>query len=60
MDDELDMTVRESQVNANPTDTRQGVCLGSGIGNLEELYDTSIAYNEGVSRRPCQDPTQID
>ena len=21
-----------------------GVCLGSGIGNLEELYDTSLAY----------------
>ncbi|KAK5280309.1 Mitochondrial beta-keto-acyl synthase [Exophiala xenobiotica] len=21
-----------------------GVCLGSGIGNLEELYDTSVAY----------------
>jgi 3-oxoacyl-[acyl-carrier-protein] synthase II len=27
-----------------------GVCLGSGIGNLEEYYDTSIAYNETVSR----------
>lgn len=26
-----------------------GVCLGSGIGNLEEMYDTSIAHNEGVS-----------
>jgi 3-oxoacyl-[acyl-carrier-protein] synthase II len=26
-----------------------GVCLGSGIGNLEELYDTSIAYNRTVS-----------
>ncbi|EPE33089.1 Thiolase-like protein [Glarea lozoyensis ATCC 20868] len=23
-----------------------GVCLGSGIGNLEELYDTSIAYEK--------------
>lgn len=27
----------------------QGVCLGSGIGNLEELYNTSIAYHEAVS-----------
>ena len=26
-----------------------GVCLGSGIGNLEELYDTSIAYEKYVS-----------
>lgn len=26
-----------------------GVCLGSGIGNLEEMYETSIAHNEGVS-----------
>ncbi len=26
-----------------------GVCLGSGIGNLEELYNTSIAYEKAVS-----------
>jgi 3-oxoacyl-[acyl-carrier-protein] synthase II len=26
-----------------------GVCLGSGIGNLEELYNTSIAYDKTVS-----------
>jgi 3-oxoacyl-[acyl-carrier-protein] synthase II len=26
-----------------------GVCLGSGIGNLEDLYDTSLAYGEKVS-----------
>ena len=26
-----------------------GVCLGSGIGNLEELYNTSVAYNKAVS-----------
>lgn len=25
-----------------------GVCLGSGIGNLEEMYDTSIAFHNGV------------
>ena len=28
-----------------------GVCLGSGIGNLEEMYDTSIAYSNGVSSK---------
>lgn len=26
-----------------------GVCLGSGIGNLEQLYETSIAYEKSVS-----------
>ena len=26
-----------------------GVCLGSGIGNLDELYNTSIAYDKAVS-----------
>lgn len=25
-----------------------GVCLGSGIGNLEGLYDTSVAYDKDV------------
>jgi 3-oxoacyl-[acyl-carrier-protein] synthase II len=29
-----------------------GVCLGSGIGNLEDLYDTSLAYGEKVSTNP--------
>lgn len=28
-----------------------GVCLGSGIGNLQELYDTSVAYNEARNYR---------
>lgn len=26
-----------------------GVCLGSGIGNLEELYTTSLAFEKDVS-----------
>lgn len=26
-----------------------GVCLGSGIGNFAEIYDTSITYHKGVS-----------
>lgn len=26
-----------------------GVCLGSGIGNLDELYNTSVAYEKTVS-----------
>lgn len=28
-----------------------GVCLGSGIGNLEEIYNTSITFHQGVSLR---------
>ncbi len=28
---------------------KTGVCLGSGIGNLDELYNTSIAYDQAVS-----------
>ena len=26
-----------------------GVCIGSGIGNLEELYDTALAFEQHVS-----------
>ena len=32
-----------------------GVCLGSGIGNLEELYKTRIAYEKTVSHQPKLD-----
>lgn len=31
-----------------------GVCLGSGIGNLEELYTTSVAYEKTVSHLICR------
>ncbi|SLM36624.1 beta-ketoacyl synthase [Lasallia pustulata] len=24
-----------------------GVCIGSGIGSLEDIYDTSLAYDKG-------------
>lgn len=30
----------------------QGVCIGSGIGSFEDVYDTSIAYDKGVSIPP--------
>lgn len=26
-----------------------GVCLGSGIGNLDEMYSTSLAFDKDVS-----------
>lgn len=30
------------------SDMRQGICLGSGIGNFDEIYDTVLAYEKGV------------
>jgi len=30
--------------------TMTGVSLGSGIGNLEEIYDTSVTFSKDVSR----------
>ncbi len=29
-----------------------GVCIGSGIGNLNEIYATSLAYDRGVRHNP--------
>ncbi|GFN15101.1 putative beta-ketoacyl synthase (Cem1) [Aspergillus tubingensis] len=38
-----------------PTDFEQreatGVCLGSGIGNFDEIYDTVVAYDKGGYRK---------
>jgi 3-oxoacyl-[acyl-carrier-protein] synthase II len=31
--------------------SKQGVCLGSGIGSLEDAYDTSVAFEAGVSTK---------
>jgi 3-oxoacyl-[acyl-carrier-protein] synthase II len=30
-----------------------GVCLGSGIGNLDDIYSTSLAFDQDVRARPC-------
>jgi 3-oxoacyl-[acyl-carrier-protein] synthase II len=27
----------------------QGVYIGSGIGSLDDVYDTTVAYEKGVS-----------
>ncbi|KAL8820177.1 MAG: hypothetical protein Q9191_007570, partial [Dirinaria sp. TL-2023a] len=39
----------------HPEDERQremtGVCLGSGIGSFEEVYDTSIAFSVGGAKK---------
>ncbi len=29
-------------------ETKKGVCIGSGMGSLEDIIDTSNAYNKGV------------
>lgn len=36
----------------NVTESSKGVYIGSGIGSLDDVYDTSIAYNDGVRRTP--------
>jgi 3-oxoacyl-[acyl-carrier-protein] synthase II len=36
-----------------------GVCLGSGIGNLEELYNTSLAYHESVGSKKFNQGAQL-
>ena len=37
--------------NQNMNKQRVGVCLGSGIGNLDQLYETSVAYSESKNYR---------
>lgn len=46
-----DMALKDAGWEAHDEDAKEmtGVCLGSGIGNLEEMYDTSIAHAAGVS-----------
>jgi 3-oxoacyl-[acyl-carrier-protein] synthase II len=46
-----EMAMRDAGWEPTTDEAREmaGVCLGSGIGNLEDLVDTSLAYNVGVS-----------
>lgn len=34
-----------------------GVCLGSGIGNLDDIYETSLAHSRGVRLPICLSTT---
>jgi len=45
-----DMALRDAEWEpAEPVDKQAtGVCLGSGIGALEEIYDTSISFRQEV------------
>lgn len=40
------------KISQDLTTSGQGVCLGSGIGSLEDLYNTSTAYAASVSDPP--------
>lgn len=48
------MALKDAGLEAMDGEDREntGVCLGSGIGNLEEMYDTSIAHSLGVRCLP--------
>ncbi|KAG6025819.1 hypothetical protein E4U41_001446 [Claviceps citrina] len=44
-----DMALRDAGWEASTPEQREatGVCLGSGIGNLEDLYETSLSHHNG-------------
>ena len=46
-----DMAMRDSGWEPKTTEDQEatGVCLGSGIGNLDEVYETSLTYDRHVS-----------
>jgi 3-oxoacyl-[acyl-carrier-protein] synthase II len=46
-----DMALEDSGWRPTKAEDREmtGVCLGSGIGNLDEMYNTSVAYEKAVS-----------
>jgi 3-oxoacyl-[acyl-carrier-protein] synthase II len=45
-----EMALRDARLGSMSSETRDetGVCLGSGIGNLDEVYETSLAHHSGV------------
>lgn len=45
-----DMALKDAGLESMGAQVKEstGVCLGSGIGNLEEMYETSLAHKEGV------------
>ena len=46
-----EMALKDAEwTNLSPQDQEMtGVCFGSGIGNLEDMYDSSVAHHQGVS-----------
>jgi len=54
-DEDLEATVRIPAPHVQVLHlSLQGVYIGSGIGNLDDIYDTTIAYEKGVSRLLCE------
>jgi 3-oxoacyl-[acyl-carrier-protein] synthase II len=59
-----DMALEDAGWNASRLEDQEatGVCLGSGIGNLEEMYETSLSHSRDVSLStptPTPTPTKI-
>jgi 3-oxoacyl-[acyl-carrier-protein] synthase II len=56
-----DMALEDAGWNPQKQEDKEvtGVCLGSGIGNLDELYKTSVAYEGSVSCRLIVSPRRI-
>ena len=52
-----DMALKDSGWAAHRQEDKEatGVCIGSGIGNLEEIYDTSVAHHEAVCEHGMSD-----
>lgn len=46
-----DMALKDAEWNAVKESDKEetGVCLGSGIGNLDDIYTTSLEHYKGVS-----------
>lgn len=47
-DEDLEATVRCHGLCLTAANTQQGVYMGSGIGNLDDAYNTAIAFDNGV------------
>ncbi|KAI6783853.1 uncharacterized protein J7T54_001729 [Emericellopsis cladophorae] len=44
-----EMALKDAKLEGMSSETKEetGVCLGSGIGNLDEMYETSLAHQSG-------------
>lgn len=44
-----EMALKDAKLESMTSETKEdtGVCLGSGIGNLDEMYETSLAHQSG-------------
>lgn len=51
-----DMALKDAEWNPKSEEGLEatGVCLGSGIGNLDEIYETSLAHHKHVSSEPTR------